>query len=181
MNRFASFYALLAIMTAVFLFPQTAVATVSYSSMSATQKGSQTTCTNDTCMSSESGSKATVCINEKCTTSNNGNVDIHDGYNHVQMHNDTQDILASGSSELKVQSSTTSTPEPSTFRESTVSATPALTPDPTIMQMRQDINYTVSEQANALKEHLTHQEAAVSAFFKSQIGSIQKFFATLFK
>jgi hypothetical protein len=134
--------------------------------------GQSTTCVNGNCTTTGGGSKSTVCINGKCTTTDNGNVDYSssDGHDQVHIHNNTGDNSVTVSPQptdraTDVSPSPTDTPEPS------------MTPDPTITQMRNDINKHIQKEIEGVKEHVKDQNAAISDFVKE----LQDILNSLFK
>ncbi|MGI8419799.1 MAG: hypothetical protein ACR2LN_04090 [Candidatus Levyibacteriota bacterium] len=174
MKYVAGSYSLIAVTVLLFL-PRVAFADVNASvsgnagdsnvSVDSQSQGQSTTCINGQCTTSGGGSHATVCVNGKCTTSDSGNIDVQsdDGHSQVHISNDT---------------STTPSPQP-TNRPSVI--TPSLTPDPTIMQMRKDLNNKVKQQTEAVKDRMKNQEKAISKFFKSEMDTLNDLFKGIFK
>lgn len=179
MKHSAIRYILFAVL-AVFLIPQTAAASVDVNisnnndssdnsvSVNSQSSGESNTCINGKCTTTGGGSHATVCINGHCTNSDSGNVDMQsdDGHSQVHIHSNT-----SGNSV---------TPEASSD-QSAISGEPSITPNPTIIQMRKDINDKVHKQTDEVKKHLKSQESAFSAFIKSEMDALQVFLNNLFK
>lgn len=166
MKHSGLFYTLIAAFS-LLLFPQPAHAetnvtisgndSTSQVSVNSETNSTSTTCVNGDCTTSGGENKSTVCINGNCTTSESGKLDIQ-----------SED----GSSEIHIDNATSPTSAPTTK--------PSITPDPTIMQMREDINYTVKQQADAVKDHVQKQENAIQKFFREQVASIQSLFDSLF-
>jgi len=140
-------------------------------------------------------SSSTVCCNGKCTTSDSSNVNVQDnnGNCHIQFGNNTQTVSPT-------VIAPTVTPEPTEENTNGVTLTPVptatptpvlvfptaspeatITPDPTIMQMRKDINNQVEKQVQTLKEHLKNQDHELSVFFHSSMDTLQSFLKGLFK
>ena len=70
---------------------------------------------------------------------------------------------------------------PSVSVEPTTTLHPTITPDPTIMQMRKDIDNQVEKQVQTFKEHLKHQDQALSVFFHSGVDALQNFLQGFFR
>ena len=161
------------IAAAFFIIPQTAFADVNVSvsgndatsnvSVNSQTDGQSTTCVNGQCTSTGGGSHSTVCVNGKCTTSDNGNVDVQSDDGHSQVHINTNTSPATPSNTL----------EPTNK--------PSITPDPTIMQMRKDLNNKVKQQADAVKDHVQKQENAIQKFFHQQMDSLNHLWKNWFK
>jgi hypothetical protein len=49
------------------------------------------------------------------------------------------------------------------------------------MEMRKDINNQVAKQVRTLKNHLQHQDNALTAFFISQVHSLRNFLHGFFR
>lgn len=176
MKHSAIRYMLLAVI-AVFIFPQTAAASVDVNisnnsdssdnsvSVNSQSSGESITCINGQCTTTGEGTHSTVCINGNCTNSNSGNVDMQssDGHSQVHIHTNTSGNSAS------TGSSTSITQEPT------------ITPNPTIIQMRKDINDKVAKQTDEVKKHLNSQESVLSVFFKAEMDALQNFLNNLFK
>lgn len=168
-------YLLLAVL-AVILFPQVILADdVSVNSQSS---GQSVTCINGNCTTTGGGSKSTVCVNGQCTTTDNGNVNYNspDGHTHIEVNNNTGDNSISVTAEPSAGATDVSpSPVP------TDTPIPSITPDPTIVQMRNDINNHVREEIDGIKEHVKDQDAAVATFIDQQMKSLQDLFTNLFK
>lgn len=165
-----------------FLLPQIAHADSSSTVIS--------TVTSQSSSTSNSSSQSTVDCNGKSVTSDNPNVNVQD-------HNGNCQVTFGDNAQV---SSITATPEPTEENTNDVTSTPAptdfptlapvlptaspeatITPDPTIMQMRKDINNQVEKQVQKLKEHLKNQDQAISAFFQSGINTLQNLFQGFFR
>lgn len=149
---------------AFFILPQAAYADVNVSvsgndgtsnvSVDSQTNGQTTTCVNGQCTTTGGGGHATVCVNGKCTTSDDGNIDVQSDDGHSKVH-------------VKSNSDTAPTAQPNALQPT---AKPSITPDPTIMQMRKDINNKVKQQ-----------ESAIQKFFREQMESLNNLFKNLFK
>ncbi len=136
-------------------------------------QGESTVCTNGACTTSGGGGTTTICHNGQCTTTDNGNVDYQSQGGHTQIHVNT---TISGNSVSETQKpSVKNSPEPTGVKE------PTQTPDPTIMQMRKEINNEISNDVEGMKEHIKEQSAALAAFIQSEITSLQHFLSGMFR
>lgn len=120
--------------------------------------GQSTSCVNGNCTTTGNDSHSTVCINGKCTNSENGSVDVQSDDGHSQVH---------------ISNSETVTGQPI--------VKPRITPDPTIMQMRKDLNNKMKQQADAVKNHVQKQENAIQKFFREQMESLDNLWKSVFK
>src|SRR6266568_470159 len=175
MKRQAGFYMLFALL-AVFVLPRAAFAdtdvnvsgngdgSTSHVSVNSQSSGQSVTCVNGNCTTTGGGSKTTVCHNGVCSTTDDGNVDYNssDGHTQVHVHNNTSDNSVTVS---PIPTDVPHSPEPTTTDE------PSMTPDPTIIQMRDDINKHVKEEVEGIKEHMKDQNAAISTFIQSEMDA----------
>ena len=131
-------------------------------------------------------STSKVCCNGQCTTSDSSSVSVQDnnGDCQIKFGDDVQatSVPATPEPTEENMNGVTSTPAPTdkpTLAPVFPTASPeaTITPDPTIMQMRKDINHQVEKQVQLLKEHLKNQNDALSAFF----GTVQNFLQGLLK
>jgi hypothetical protein len=135
-------------------------------------------------------SRSTVNCNGKSVISDSPNVNVQDNNGNCQVTfgDNAQEVSITATPEPTAEStpSVTLTPTPTDIPTATpvpptATSEAIITPDPTIMQMRRDINKQVEKQVATLKEHLKHQDHAISVFFKSGVVVLQNFFSGLFK
>ncbi|HVA96639.1 MAG TPA: hypothetical protein VND99_03210 [Candidatus Acidoferrales bacterium] len=185
MKYSAGLFTLIALL-AVILIPHAAFADTNISvsnnadsanssvSVNSQSSGQSISCVNGNCTTTGGGSKTTVCHNGQCTTTDNGNVDYQSDDGHTQIHVDNN----TGGNDV----TPTITPEPTEdISGNGVTPEPTASLEPTLKQMRKDINDQVEKQVQAVKEHLKSQDDAISAFFKSEMDSLQKLLNNLFK
>ena len=173
MKHLAYLYKIIVVLFSIlFLMPQVAFADdVNVNTQSS---GQSVTCVNGNCTTTGGGSKSTVCVNGHCTTTDNGNVDYSspDGHDQVHIHNNTGDNSVTVSPQ-PTAGATDVSPSPSP----TETPVPSITPDPTITQMRNDINKHIQKEIEGVKEHVKDRNAAISDFIKS----LQDMLSNMFK
>ena len=172
MNRLAGMYTLSALIV-VLLLPQTSFA--EDTTVKSQSEGQTTTCVNGQCTTTGGGNKTTICHNGQCSTVNNGNVDYEssDGHTQIHVHNNTANNSVNESS--VPTTSFSDTPEP------TVTGVPSISPDPTIIQMRKDLNNQVKKEIEGVKEHMKDENSALSDFFKAEMETLKNLLNSLFK
>jgi len=189
MKHLAYLYKIIVVLCSILFFiPQIALADTSIDvsnngdsstsnvSVNSQASGQSVTCINDNCTTTGGGSKSTVCINGKCTTTDDGNVDYSspDGHDQVHIHDNTEDNNVTISPQPSA-GATDVTPGPSETPE------PSITPDPTIAQMRNDINKHIQKEIEGVKDHMKHQNAAISDFVKTEMDALQNMLNGFFK
>src|SRR6185437_8831682 len=106
--------------------------------------GQSTVCHNGNCTTTGGGSSTTYCYNGQCTSTHDGNVNYTspDGHTHINVNNNTGNTSVAPSPQPTAGAADVS-------QSPTDKLVPSLTPDPTIAQMRNDINKHVKQEIEA--------------------------------
>lgn len=185
--RLAGIYTLILIIS-LFLFPQGVLAdsstNVNISNNGSnsqthvnvsTNTGGNTICQNGNCTSTSNGNgTATVCINGNCQTSNDGNINVQaqNGNDQVTVTSDTPEPTVSVTPQ---PTDVSPSPQPS------VSVSPTISPNPTVTQMRNDLNKHIKKEIDTVKEHVAEQNSQISSFIQSEMHNLQNFLNGIFK
>lgn len=184
MKHLAYLYKIIGISLSLFLLIPS-VAFADNTTVTSQSNGTVTKCVNGVCTTTGGGSSSHVCDNGQCWDSSSGCVDYTspDGHTHIQINDNCNGGNNTSPSPQALDISPTSEPtvSPTVSPSPIETSEPSITPDPTITQMRNDINKHVQKEIEGIKEHVKDQNAAISDFVKSEMDALQNLLGNMFK